>query len=161
MSDTREITYRDALREALVEEMRQDPMVFLIGEDIGIHGGAYAVSKGLLEEFGENRVIDTPISEAAIVGAATGAAACGARPVAEIMYVDFLTFAMDQIVNQAAKMRYMFGGKATAPMVIRTQGGAGKQSAAQHSQSLERWFTGCAIGASGGRRRPFALRAGP
>jgi pyruvate/2-oxoglutarate/acetoin dehydrogenase E1 component len=138
----REITYRDALREALFEEMRKDPRVFLIGEDIGVYGGAFAVTKGLLAEFGDDRVIDTPISEAAIVGTATGAAACGTRPVAEIMYVDFLGFAMDQIVNQAAKMRYMFGGKASVPMVIRTQGGAGKQSAAQHSQSLERWFIG-------------------
>ncbi len=138
----REITYRQALKEALTEEMRKDPNVFMIGEDIGIYGGAYAVTKGLLEEFGEKRVIDTPISERAIVGMAIGAAACGRRPVAEIMYVDFLTFAMDQIVNQAAKMRYMFGGKVSVPMVIRTQGGAGKQSAAQHSQSLERWFIG-------------------
>ena len=138
----REITYRQALKEALAEEMRRDPNIFLIGEDIGIYGGAYAVTKELLEEFGEERVIDTPISERAIVGTAIGAAACGARPVAEIMYVDFLTFAMDQIVNQAAKMRYMFGGKVSVPMVIRTQGGAGKQGAAQHSQSLERWFIG-------------------
>ncbi len=138
----REITYRDALREALTEEMRKDPDIFLIGEDIGTYGGAYAVTRGLLDEFGPRRVMDTPISEAAIVGAAIGAAACGTRPVAEIMYVDFLTFAMDQIVNQAAKMRYMFGGKVSVPMVIRTQGGAGKQSAAQHSQSLERWFIG-------------------
>ena len=138
----REITYRQALKEALAEEMRKDLNIFLIGEDIGIYGGAYAVTKGLLEEFGEERVIDTPISERAIVGTAIGAAACGARPIAEIMYVDFLTFAMDQIVNQAAKMRYMFGGKVSVPMVIRTQGGAGKQGGAQHSQSLERWFIG-------------------
>ena len=138
----REITYRDALREALREEMQRDSMVFLMGEDIGKYGGAYAVTKGLAEEFGEKRVKDTPISEAIIVGAATGAAAAGTRPVVEIMYVDFMTFCMDQIVNQAAKMRYMFGGKIKVPVVIRTQGGAGAFCAAQHSQSLERWFTG-------------------
>ncbi|MFH0797749.1 MAG: alpha-ketoacid dehydrogenase subunit beta [Candidatus Omnitrophota bacterium] len=136
----RQITYREALREALREEMERDPSVFLIGEDIGIYGGVYAVTKGLLEEFGEKRVLDTPISEAVIVGAATGAAAVGTRPVAEIMYINFMTFCMDQIVNQAAKMRYMFGGKIKVPLVIRTQGGAGTFCAAQHSESLESWF---------------------
>lgn len=137
----REITYREALREALREEMQRDPSVFLLGEDIGIYGGVYSVTKGLLEEFGDKRVLDTPISEAVIVGAATGAAAVGTRPVAEIMYVDFMTFCLDQVVNQAAKMRYMFGGKIKVPMVIRTQGGAGTFCAAQHSESLEAWFT--------------------
>ena len=137
----REITYREALREALQEEMRRDPAVFLMGEDIGIYGGVYSVTKGLLAEFGDKRVLDTPISEAVIAGAGTGAAAVGARPVIEIMYVNFMTFCMDQIVNQAAKMRYMFGGKIKVPLVIRTQGGAGTFCAAQHSESLEAWFT--------------------
>jgi pyruvate/2-oxoglutarate/acetoin dehydrogenase E1 component len=136
----REVTYREAIREALIEEMEKDPMVFLLGEDIGLYGGAYAVTKGLLEKFGDKRVKDTPLSEAVIAGAAIGAAICGTRPVAEIMYIDFMTFCMDQIVNQAAKMRYMFGGKMKVPLVIRTQGGAGRFSAAQHSQSLEAWF---------------------
>lgn len=136
----RQITYREALQEALREEMKRDSSVFLMGEDIGIYGGVYSVTKGLLEEFGEKRVRDTPISEAVIIGAATGAAAVGTRPVAEIMYINFMTFCMDQIVNQAAKMRYMFGGKIKVPMTIRTQGGAGTFCAAQHSESLESWF---------------------
>ena len=134
------ISYSQALREALQEEMRRDPNVFLIGEDIGLHGGAFGVSRGLLEEFGAQRVISTPISEAAIAGAAVGAAVVGCRPVAEIMYMDFMTIAMDQIVNQAAKMRYMFGGKARLPLVIRAPAGAGRGQAAQHMQSLEAWF---------------------
>lgn len=137
----RELTYRDALREALREEMQRDDGVFLLGEDIGVYGGAYAVTKGLLDEFGPMRVIDAPMSEALIVGAAVGAAACGLKSVAEVMYIDFLTLGIDQLVNQAAKMRYMFGGRVTVPMVLRTQGGAGRSSAAQHSQSLESWFT--------------------
>ena len=134
------ISYSQALRDALREEMQRDPDVFLIGEDIGVHGGAFGVSRGLLEEFGPQRVITTPISEAAIVGAAAGAAVVGCRPVAEIMYMDFMTIAMDQIVNQVAKMRYMFGGKARLPLVIRTPSGAGRGQAAQHMQSLEAWF---------------------
>jgi pyruvate/2-oxoglutarate/acetoin dehydrogenase E1 component len=137
----RTITYREAIREALREEMLRDPAVFLIGEEIGIYGGAYAVTKGLLEEFGEDRVMDTPISEAVIAGAAVGAALAGTRPVAEIMYIDFVTHCMDQLVNQAAKIRYMTGGRAKAPMVLRTQAGGGRENAAQHSQSLEAWFT--------------------
>ena len=136
----RQITYRDALKEAMQEEMRRDPSVFLLGEDIGRYGGVYAVTKGLFEEFGPQRVKDTPLAEGVIVGAATGAAAVGTRPIAEIMYVNFMTFCMDQVVNQAAKMRYMFGGKIEVPMVIRTQGGAGTFCAAQHSESLESWF---------------------
>lgn len=136
----REITYREALNEALREEMLRDEKVFLFGEDIGIYGGANGVTKGLMDEFGAKRVLDTPISEAAITGAAAGAALVGTRPVAEIMFVDFLALAMDQLVNQAAKMRYMFGGKARVPMVIRTQGGAHRSWAAQHGQSLEAWF---------------------
>ncbi|MDK1032154.1 MAG: alpha-ketoacid dehydrogenase subunit beta [Planctomycetia bacterium] len=135
-----EITYREAVRDALAEEMRRDERVFVMGEDIAIYGGAYQATKGLLEEFGEERVRDTAISEAAIAGAAVGAAMCGFRPVAEIMYVDFMTIAMDQFVNQAGKNRYMFGGKTTVPMVLRTEGGAGRCIAAHHSQSLEAWF---------------------
>ena len=135
------IMYREAIRDALAEEMRRDPRVFVMGEDVAIYGGAYSATQGLYEEFGEERVRDTAISEAAIAGAATGAAMCGMRPVAEIMYVDFMTLAMDQFVNQAGKNRYMFGGKTTVPMVIRTEGGAGRSIAAHHSQSLEAWFT--------------------
>jgi pyruvate/2-oxoglutarate/acetoin dehydrogenase E1 component len=136
----RKLTYREALREALREEMQRDPAVFLLGEDIAEFGGSYKVTEGLLAEFGPERVRNTPISEAAIVGAALGAALMGMRPVAEIMYVDFMSIAMDQIVNQAAKVKYMFGGKARVPLVIRTQGGAGRSSGAQHAQSLEAWF---------------------
>jgi len=137
----REISYRDALREALREEMQRDPTVFLLGEDIGRYwGGAFKVTKGLAEEFGDERVRDTPISESAIVGAAVGAAITGMRPVAEIMFGDLTTLAMDQIVNQAAKIRYMFGGQAKAPLVIRTPFGGGVNIAAHHSQCLEAWF---------------------
>ena len=136
----RTITYRDAVREALREEMERDERVFLIGEELGTYGGAYAVTRGLLAEFGPERIWDTPISEAVIAGAAAGAAVAGTRPVAEIMYVDFLTHCMDQLVNQAAKMCYMFGGGVRVPMVVRTQGGGGKENAAQHSQSLEAWL---------------------
>lgn len=135
-----ELTYREAIRDALREEMKSNSAVFLIGEDIGVFGGAYKVTQGLLDEFGENRVKDTPISEAAIIGTAIGASLVGFRPVAEIMYIDFITQCMDQIVNQAAKMRYMLGGKIKVPIVIRTQGGGGRANAAQHSQSLETWF---------------------
>ena len=135
-----EIMYREAVRDAMAEEMRRDGRVFVMGEDVAIYGGAYGATQGLLEEFGEERVRDTAISELAIAGAATGAAMCGMRPVAEIMYVDFMTLAMDQFVNQAAKNRYMFGGKTTVPMVLRTEGGAGRCIAAHHSQSLEAWF---------------------
>jgi pyruvate dehydrogenase E1 component beta subunit len=137
---TREISYLEAVREALTQEMRRDPEVFLIGEDIGVYGGAFGVTRGLLEEFGPERVRDTPISEAAIAGAATGAALMGMRPVMEIMFMDFLTISMNQLVNQAAKMRFMFGGKASLPMVIRTPAGSGTGAAAQHCQSLEAWF---------------------
>lgn len=136
----REITYREAIREALGEEMRRDGSVFLMGEDIAEFGGSYKVTLGLVDEFGKQRVRNTPISEAVIAGAAVGAAVCGMRPVAEIMYIDFTTIAMDQIVNQAAKIRYMTGGQVTVPLVIRTQGGGGRSGAAHHSQSLEAWF---------------------
>jgi len=132
--------YREAIRDALAEEMRRDPRVFVMGEDVAIYGGAYGATKGLVDEFGEERIRDTAISEAAIAGAAVGAAMAGMRPVAEIMYFDFMTIAMDQFVNQGAKNRYMFGGKTTVPMVLRTEGGAGRCIAAQHSQSLEAWF---------------------
>jgi pyruvate dehydrogenase E1 component beta subunit len=136
----RELTYLDAVREALTLEMRQDPEVFLLGEDIGVYGGAFGVTKGMLEEFGPERIRDTPISEAAIAGAATGAALMGMRPIMEIMFMDFLTISMNQLVNQAAKIRFMFGGKASIPLVVRAPAGSGTGAAAQHSQSLEAWF---------------------
>jgi pyruvate/2-oxoglutarate/acetoin dehydrogenase E1 component len=136
----RKLSYRDAIKDALREEMRRDERVFLLGEDIAEFGGSYKVTEGLLAEFGAARVRNTPISEAAIVGAALGAALMGLRPVAEIMYIDFMGLAMDQLVNQAAKVKYMFGGKARVPMVVRTQGGGGRSSGAQHAQSLEAWF---------------------
>jgi pyruvate dehydrogenase E1 component beta subunit len=132
-----ETTYREALRQALHDGMEADPDVVLFGEEVGVYGGAYAVTKGLLETFGHSRVRDTPISEAAIVGTAVGAAMTGLRPVAELMYVDFIGLAMDQVANQAAKIRYMFGGQVGVPMVLRTQGGTGRSAGAQHSQSLE------------------------
>jgi len=137
----REITYAEAIQEALREEMQRDERVFLMGEDVGLYGGAYGASRGLFQEFGEWRVIDTPISEATIGGAAVGAAMAGMRPVAEIMYVDFTPLAMDQVANQGAKNRYMFGGKTSVPMVVRTEGGAGRAIAAHHSQSLEALWT--------------------
>jgi len=136
----RKVRYVDALNEALREEMRRDDRVFLMGEDIALYGGAYQVTRGLYKEFGLERVRDTPISEAAIAGAAAGAAMTGLRPVAEIMYIDFSTIAMDQIINIAAKNRYMFGGKSKVPVVYRTQGGAGRGIAAHHSQSLEAFY---------------------
>jgi len=139
--NVRKISYREALREALREEMRRDPTVFLLGEDIGRYwGGAFKVTDGLAEEFGEERVRDTPISESAIIGTAIGAAITGMRPVAEIMFGDLTALAMDQIANQAAKARYMFGGQVKVPLVIRTPFGAGVHIAAHHSQSLEAWF---------------------
>jgi len=136
----RKITYREAVTEALREEMKRDERVYLLGEDIGEFGGSYKTTVGLMQEFGKERVRNTPISEAAIIGAALGSALLGMRPVAELMYVDFAGIAMDQIVNQTAKVKYMFGGKAKVPVVIRTQGGTGRSSAAQHAQSLEAWF---------------------
>lgn len=136
----REISFREAINEALHEEMARDPSVCLFGEDIGRYGSPFQITRGLFDRFGEWRVRDTPISEEGFTGLAVGAAMTGLRPVVEIMYIDFITLAMDQIINQAAKARYMFGGKATIPLVIRTQGGAGRGNAAQHSQSLEMWF---------------------
>lgn len=133
-------TYLQALNEALRQEMERDEKVFIIGEDVGQFGGCFGVTQGLFDQFGEERVLDTPITESAIVGAATGAAASGLRPVAELMFVDFVGVAMDQLFNQAAKMRFMFGGKATVPMTLRAPQGAGIGAAAQHSQCLEAWF---------------------
>ncbi len=133
-------TYLQALNEAMRQEMERDPEVFILGEDVGQFGGCFGVTQGLFETFGEARVKDTPITESAIVGAATGAAAMGMRPVCEIMFVDFIGVALDQLYNQAAKMRFMFGGKAKIPMVLRAPQGAGIGAAAQHSQSLEAWF---------------------
>ena len=136
----RTITYREAVNEALREEMERDDRILLFGEDVGLFGGAMAVTKGLYNKFGEKRVIDMPISESAIIGSALGCALTGLRPIAEIMFIDFTCVCMDQIVNQVAKVRYMLGGQVKIPLVIRTQGGAGKSYAAQHSQSLESWF---------------------
>jgi acetoin:2,6-dichlorophenolindophenol oxidoreductase subunit beta len=135
-----EMTYAEAVRAALREEMQKDPRVFLMGEDIGIYGGAFGVTRGLYEEFGEKRVRDTPISEAVIAGSAIGAALTGMRPVAEFQFSDFMAIGMDQIVNQGAKLRFMFGGKAEVPVVFRAPLGSGTGAAAQHSQSLEAWF---------------------
>ncbi len=140
MTDTVEMTYRQAIAQAMIEEMELDPMVLLLGEDVGCFGGAMAASKGVFDKFGARRVIDTPISEAAIIGTGLGAAITGLRPIVEIMFIDFTGVCMDQIANQVAKVRFMLGGQVSVPLVIRTQGGAGKSYAAQHSQSLEVWF---------------------
>jgi acetoin:2,6-dichlorophenolindophenol oxidoreductase subunit beta len=137
---TRELTYAEAIREALAQAMEADPRVFTLGEDIGVYGGAFGVTGDLVHRFGEERVIDTPISELGIAGAAVGAAITGMRPVLEFQFSDFVTLAMEQIVNQAAKIRFMFGGKASVPMVVRMPAGSGTGAAAQHSQSLEAWF---------------------
>ena len=135
------MTYGEAIREAMSIRMREDPTVILFGEDVGAFGGCFGVSAGMIDEFGPERVRDTPISEGAIIGAAVGSAATGCRPIAELMFNDFLTVGMDQLVNQAAKMRYMFGGKISLPMVVRLPAGAGTGGAAQHCQSLEAWLT--------------------
>src|SRR5438034_3233015 len=135
-----ELSYREAVRDALSQAMRQDEDVFVMGEDIAEMGGSMGVTHGMLEEFGRERVRNTPISEMALAGAAIGAALQGMRPVAEIMYEDFITLASEQIVNQAAKHRYMSGGQVTVPVVFRTQGGAGWSPGAQHAQQLESWF---------------------
>jgi len=134
------ITIREALNQALKEEMARDPDVFIMGEDIAVFEGSYKVTAGLLAEFGERRVIDTPISEEGFVGAGIGAAMVGLRPIIEIMTINFSLVAADQIVNHAAKMSYMFGGRTRVPIVIRTPGGGGQQLTAQHSQSLEVWY---------------------
>lgn len=138
----REIMYRDAIREAMAEEMRRDPGVFLMGEDIAEHGGNFLVTLGLYDEFGEERIIDTPLSESALVGAGVGAAMMGLRPVVEIMFADFVTIAMDAIVNHAAKVNYMSGGKVTCPLVVRLAAyGAGRRSGPHHSQCIESLLT--------------------
>ncbi len=137
----REITYSQALREAITEEMERNPDILLLGEDIGVYGGVFKVTEGLLARFGPERVIETPISEAGFIGAAIGLAMTGKHPMAELMFMDFAWVASDQIFNQAAKMRYMSGGRASVPLVIRTQQGGGRGNAAQHSQSLETIFT--------------------
>ncbi len=137
---TRELSYAEAIREGLAQAMQADERVFLFGEDVGVYGGAFGVSGDLLHRFGSERVIDTPISELGIAGAAVGAAITGMKPVLELQFSDFVTLAMEQIVNQAAKIHFMFGGKATVPMVVRLPGGSGTGAAAQHSQSLEAWF---------------------
>jgi len=134
------VTYRDALREALREAMQRDPRVFLMGEDVGSYGGSYAVSKGLLEEFGPQRIRDTPLSELGFVGAGIGAALGGLRPIVEIMTVNFSLLALDQLVNTAAALRHMSGGQFHVPLVVRMATGAGRQLAAQHSHSFEGWF---------------------
>jgi pyruvate dehydrogenase E1 component beta subunit len=134
------MTYREALRLALREEMARDDRVFLMGEEVGVFEGSYKVSAGLLAEFGQDRVRDTPISEEGFVGAGVGAAMLGERPVIEIMTINFLLVAIDQVVNHAAKIGAMFGGEVRCPLVIRTPNGAGNQLTAQHSQSLEGWF---------------------
>jgi 2-oxoisovalerate dehydrogenase E1 component len=138
--DVREITYRDAVREAIREALLADPRVFLMGEDVGRYGGCYAVTKGLLDEFGPERIRDTPLSESAFVGAGIGAALGGMRPIVEIMTVNFSLLALDQIVNNAATIRHMSGGQFEVPVVIRMATGAGRQLAAQHSHSLEGWY---------------------
>ena len=134
-----ETTYREALGKAIADAMAEDESVLVLGEEVGRYGGAYGVTRGLLERFGPARIVDTPISEPAIVGSAVGMALQGLRPIAELMYVDFLAMSMDQLANQAAKIRYMFGGETGVPLVLRTQGGTGRSAAAQHSQSLEGW----------------------
>ena len=137
---TREITYSEALREAMAQALSSDPRVFLLGEDIGVYGGAFGVTKDLIERFGPDRVRDTPISENAIVGATVGSAVMGMRPVAEMQFMDFITLGMEQTVLQGAKIRYMFGGKASVPMILRLPAGSGTGAAAQHCESLESWF---------------------
>lgn len=138
---TRELTFGEAIREALAEELRRDPRVFLIGEDIAEAGTTFKVLNGLVEEFGPERILDSPISEPGITGLGVGAAMTGMRPIVDLMFGDFLTLAMDQLVNQAAKIHYMSGGKLKVPMVLRTTMGAGRRSAAQHSQSLHGWLS--------------------
>ena len=137
----REITLGQAIREALAEEMRRDPRVFIMGEDVAEAGTAFKVLTGLVEEFGTSRVIDTPISEAGITGLGVGGAITGMRPIIDIMFGDFITLALDQIVNQAAKVHYMSGGKLKVPLVVRTTLGATRRTAAQHSQSLHAWVS--------------------
>ena len=137
---SKELTYLEAIREALAEEMRRDPKVFVLGEDVGAYGGAFGATQGLFEEFGEMRVVDTPISESAIVGISIGAAMRGYRPVAEMQFADFISCGFDQIVNQAATLRYRYGGRASVPIVIRAPSGGGVSGGLYHSQNPEAWF---------------------
>jgi 2-oxoisovalerate dehydrogenase E1 component beta subunit len=137
---SRELTYLEAIREALIEEMRRDEKVFVLGEDVGAYGGAFGVTQGLYEEFGELRVIDTPISESAIVGTSIGAALRGYRPVAEMQFADFISCGFDQIVNQAATLRYRYGGRASVPIVVRAPSGGNVGGGLYHSQNPEAWF---------------------
>jgi pyruvate dehydrogenase E1 component beta subunit len=138
--EAREMTFAEAIAETLREAMRRDPTIYVMGEDVGLHGGVFRCTAGLYEEFGPQRVRDTPISESAIVGAGLGSALTGMRPIVEIQYSDFLPEAMDQMVNQVAKARYMSGGQVQVPLVVRAPGGRSKSAASQHSQSLETWF---------------------
>jgi pyruvate dehydrogenase E1 component beta subunit len=140
INQVRELTYAEAIREAMGQAMEADPTVFILGEDIGTYGGAFGVTGDLIHRFGAERVIDTPIAELGIAGAAVGAALTGMRPILELQFSDFVTLAAEQIVNQAAKIRFMFGGKASVPLVVRMPSGSGTGAAAQHSQSLEAWF---------------------
>src|SRR5712692_5567118 len=137
---SRELSYLEAIREALVEEMRRDPKVFVLGEDVGPYGGAFGVTQGLYDECGEARVVDTPISESAIIGISVGAGLRGYRPVAEMQFVDFISCGFDQIVNQAATLRYRYGGRASVPIVIRAPSGGGVSGGLYHSQNPEAWF---------------------
>ena len=139
--ETKDMKFKEAIILAMSEEMRRDPDVLLMGEDVGVFGGDFGTSVGMIEEFGPERVRDCPISEAAIAGAASGAAMTGLRPIVDVTFMDFIVIAMDAIVNQAAKTRYMFGGKGKVPVTFRVAAGNGVGSAAQHSQSLESWFT--------------------
>src|SRR5512134_3326585 len=137
---SRDISYLEAIREALFEEMRRDPKVFVLGEDVGPYGGAFGVTQGLYDEFGEMRVIDTPISESAIIGVSIGAALRGYRPVAEMQFADFISCGFDQIVNQAATLRYRYGGRASVPIVVRAPSGGNVSGGLYHSQNPEAWF---------------------
>ncbi|HEV2986513.1 MAG TPA: alpha-ketoacid dehydrogenase subunit beta [Vicinamibacterales bacterium] len=137
---SKELTYLEAIREALAEEMRRDPKVFVLGEDVGVYGGAFGATQGLYDEFGEMRVVDTPISESAIVGVSIGAALRGYRPVAEMQFADFISCGFDQIVNQAATLRYRYGGRASVPIVVRAPSGGGVSGGLYHSQNPEAWF---------------------
>src|SRR6187455_2139784 len=137
---SKELTYLEAIREALAEEMRRDPKVFVLGEDVGSYGGAFGATQGLAEEFGEMRVIDTPISESAIIGVSIGAALRGYRPVAEMQFADFISCGFDQIVNQAATLRYRYGGRASVPIVVRAPSGGNVGGGLYHSQNPEAWF---------------------
>jgi len=137
---TRQLSYRKAVTEAVAQAMRDDQAIFLAGEDVGAYGGVFGVFRGLLDEFGADRVVDTPISEAALVGLGVGASLTGCRPIIDVMFMDFIGIAMDQVVNQAAKLKYMMGGNVALPLTIVTMAGAGGSMAAQHSQSLEAWL---------------------